>query len=446
MAPVPRRTSATGRSPVVVLGSGMAALGATERLRAAGEDFLVFDKNPFYGGHTATVRHRNGFLFDDGPHVSFTRDERVRRILDGFVEGRQHTVVARLNNYWQGHWITHPVQMNLHSLPKDLVVRILMDFVAAQAADTPPDIRTYRDWLTASYGPTFAQTFPEVYGRKYHTTGSENMTTDWLGPRMYRPDLSEILRGALGVPSPSVHYVTEFKYPEEGGFVSYLRPFANMPELRLRHEVVEIDPAKRTVRFANGHVQAYRALISSVPLPALVPLLRGVPARVSAAAQHLSFTNVVLVNLGIDREDLSEAQISYFYDEDIAFARLSFPHLFAQGTVPPGAGSIQAEIYFSERYRPLRVPPASLISRVVADLRRSGVLRPEDRITFREARVVPFANVIYDLDRATALQEVRDHLRETGLHSCGRYGAWDHAWTDEAFLSGERAAESVLSV
>jgi protoporphyrinogen oxidase len=423
----------------------MAALGATERLRAAGEEFLVFDKNPYHGGHTASFRHRSGFLFDDGPHVSFTRDERVRRILDGYVGGRQHTVAAHINNYWQGRWIAHPVQMNLHSLPHDLIVRILVDFVARQTADPPDDVGTYADWLVASYGPTFARTFPEVYGRKYHTTGPENMTTDWLGPRMYRPDLEEILRGALGEPGPNVHYVTEFRYPQEGGFVSYLSPFVRMPELRLRHDVVEINPAERVVCFANGHVQAYRALISSLPLPALVPLLRDVPARVSAAARLLSSTIAVIVNLGIDRDDLSEAHISYFYDEDIVFARLNFPHLLAPANVPPGAGSIQAEIYFSERYRPLEGQPARLIPRVIADLRRSGVLRREDQVIFREARIVPFANVIYDLERATALREVQGHVQEVGVHSCGRYGEWDHAWTDEAFVSGERAADAVLN-
>lgn len=439
-----RRVAMTASSPVVILGSGMAALGAAMRLRSAGVPFLVFDAPSFYGGHTSSRRHDDGFVFDDGPHVSFTRDERVRGLLTEYVAGREHTVPARINNYWQGHWLTHPVQMNLHGLPADVIVPVLVDFIEARSA-SPGPIINYRDWLMAAYGATFARTFPEVYGRKYHTIGPEAMTTDWLGPRMYRPGLDEILRGALGVPQDSTHYVTEFRYPDEGGFVSYLSPFGQMAELRLDHEVIGIDPHHRQVTFANGHRQPYGALISSIPLPVVIPLIAGTPAPVQDAASRLSFTSVVIVNLGIARGTLSDANITYFYDEDVVFARLNFPHLLSPSNTPPGAGSIQAEIYVSERYKPLTTSPEALIPRVLDDLQRTGVLNPDDEILHADAHLTRFANVIYDTDRTPALAAVQAYLQEIRVASCGRYGDWNHAWTDEAFLSGEQAAETVLA-
>ena len=441
--PNARRGALTAASPVVVLGSGMAALGAAMRLRDAGVPYLVFDASPFYGGHTSSRRHVDGFVFDDGPHVSFTRDERVRRLLTEYVAGQEHTVPAHINNYWQGRWLTHPVQMHLNELPADVVVPVLVDFIEARCAPPGP-IENYRDWLLAAYGATFASTFPEVYGRKYHTIGAEAMTTDWLGPRMYRPDLDEILRGALGASAENTHYVTEFRYPDDGGFVSYLSPFAQMDELRLDHEVVGIDPAERVVAFANGHRQPYGALISSIPLPVLVPLVATTPAAVLEASRRLSFTSVVIVNVGVDRNTLSDAHISYFYDEDVAFARLNFPHLLSSRNTPPGAGSIQAEIYVSERYKPLTVSPEAMIPRVLDDLHRTGVLARGDQILHADAHLARFANVIYDTDRAPALADIQPFLRQAGLLACGRYGEWNHDWTDESYLSGERAAAAVL--
>ncbi|MBA2631928.1 MAG: FAD-dependent oxidoreductase [Chloroflexi bacterium] len=421
----------------------MAGLGAAMRLRNEAVPYLVFDANPYYGGHTASERHEDGFVFDDGPHVSFTRDERIRGLFTQFVEGREHRVPADINNYWRGLWLTHPVQMNLRELPADLVVPILVDFIEARYAQAGP-IANYQDWLLAAYGATFARTFPEVYGRKYHTIGAEAMTTDWLGPRMYRPGMDEILRGAFG-PQESKHYVTEFRYPDEGGFVSYLSPFAEMVELRLGHKAVGIDPVERQLTFANGHRQTYGELISSIPLPALVPLIAGTPTRVQEASRRLSFSSVVIVNLGIGRDTLSDAHISYFYDEDIVFARLNFPHLLSPGNTPADAGSIQAEVYRSERYKPLTTSPEALIPRVVEDLRRTGVLTPDDTILHSDAHVTRFANVIYDTDREPALAEVQRHLDELGIVPCGRYGDWNHDWTDESFASGERAAERVLA-
>ena len=40
---------------------------------------------------------------------------------------------------------------------------------------------------------------------------------------------------------------------------------------------------------------------------------------------------------------------------------------------------------------------------------------------------------------------VHGYLDELGIAYCGRYGDWAYIWTDESFMSGEQAAEKVLS-
>jgi protoporphyrinogen oxidase len=262
---------------------------------------------------------------------------------------------------------------------------------------------------------------------------------------MYRPNLEEILRGALApAPTTDVHYVTTFRYPTYGGFGAYIQPLAEMPEVRLGHEVVGIDAKQRQLRFAGGGSAEYAQVISSIPLPDLIAMIDGAPADVLESAKRLAFTSTVLVNLGIDREDLSDGHITYFYDSDIIFPRISFPHMFSPKTVPPGAGSIQVETYFSDKYKPLRQPPKSLIDPVLSDLRKTGVLRDHDHVVFSEARVARYANVIYDLERAEAVKVVHGFLDDIGVLYCGRYGDWNHEWTDEAFVSGEQAAQTAL--
>ncbi len=436
--------SVPAATDVAILGTGMAAFGAAHRLAAAGVGFRAFDRADHIGGHTATYPAPGGFLFDDGPHVSFTKDPRIQAILAEQVGGRYETVQMFVDNYWHGHLVKHPVQCNLHGLPTDLVVDVIRDFAAVHAAPERP-IVDYADWLEAAYGPTFARTFPAVYGLKYHTIPPERMTTEWLGPRMYRPSLDEVLRGALEASTADVHYVTHFRYPAEGGFESYLRPFWTSHPPELGRELTGYEPAGRTLRFADGSVVQAAEVISSIALTDLVPLIDGVPDEVRAAASRLAFTTAVVVDVGVERADLSSAHLRYFYDEDIVFARLNFPHMLSPRTVPAGMGAVQAEIYFSDKYRPLDVPLGSLVERTVADLERVGILRPADRLPVRRARIVRHANVIYDRDRAAALPIVHDYLASIGLRYCGRYGDWDHSWTDEAFASGERAADAVLA-
>lgn len=421
----------------------MAGFGAAHQLSAAGHTPHIFERHSYHGGHATSFKHEGGWIFDDGPHLSFTKNDRIRDLFAASVGQQFEQIPVQANNYWRGHWIKHPAQCNLHGLPTDLLVKIITDFVAAGSAKSG-DIRTYADWLLASFGRTFAETFPMQYGRKFHTTTADNMSTDWLGPRLYRPTLEEVLRGALSPETADVHYITQCRYPTHGGFVSYFDRFLACAQTHLNHEVVEVDVGEKVLRFTNGTTVSYDALISSLPLPVLVKLIPQAPQEVRDAAARLAWTGVLLVNLGIDRPDVSKAHWSYFYDDDICFSRLSYPHMQSPHTVPPGCGSFQAEIYFSKKYKPLHDSPESYIPRVIADLKRCGLLKDSDRILFSEASVAPFAQVIFDLERADALTIVRGYLNDVGISTAGRYGEWGYLWTDESFMSGERAAEETL--
>src|SRR5262249_39070344 len=156
---------------------------------------------------------------------------------------------TRVNNYWKGHWIKHPAQCNLYGLPPELITKVIVDFTEA-AAIAQPKVENYEDWLRASYGNTFAETFPMEYTIKYHTTDARNLNTRWIGPRLYRPKLEEVLLGALKPSTPDVHYISHFRYPTRGGFKSYLHPFARMADMHLSHQVKRIDYKRKLLSFA----------------------------------------------------------------------------------------------------------------------------------------------------------------------------------------------------
>jgi len=324
-----------------------------------------------------------------------------------------------------------------------LITRIVLDFINAENAPQT-EIRNYEEWLRGSFGNTFAETFPMEYTIKYHTTTASNLNTDWIGPRLYRAKLEEVLRGALVPSSPDVHYISHFRYPTHGGFAAYLEPFTHMTDLKLGHEVANIDPRGRILKFANGRSASYGELVSSIPLPALIPMIEGVPSDVREAAARLACSEAVIVCLGIDRPDLLDAHWSYFYDQDIFFTRLSTPHLQSPKNVPPGCGSLQAECYYSPKYRPLDRTPESCIDLVIRDLIRCGVLRETDKILFRHAMHIPYANVIFDLESGPALAKVHGYLDDIGIGYCGRYGDYAYIWTDQAFVSGEKAAQRAI--
>ncbi len=133
---------------IAILGSGMAAFGAghavtQRRLSLVDVRQARMARRP----HRDLRRSGDGFVFDDGPHVSFTKDERIQDLLAGNVDQEYETSPAQVNNHWQGHWIKHPAQCNLHGLPTDLVVAVIKDFVAASRRRDDGRSRNYADWL-----------------------------------------------------------------------------------------------------------------------------------------------------------------------------------------------------------------------------------------------------------------------------------------------------------
>jgi protoporphyrinogen oxidase len=181
------------------------------------------------------------------------------------VDQQYHALQLNLNNYWHGYWPQHPVQLHLHGLPEEIVIKIIADFVEERQHPERP----VKDWLLSSFGRTFAESFPMQYTRKYHLTTAENMSTDWLGPRIYRPSIEEVLRGALSPAAPKVHYITHFRYPSNGGLVSYLKKFVPMGNLKLKLELVAIDPRARRLTFSNGVAAEYERSSPPCPCPTL---------------------------------------------------------------------------------------------------------------------------------------------------------------------------------
>ena len=106
--------------------------------------------------------------------------------------------------------------------------------------------------------------------------------------------------------------------------------------------------------------------------------------------------------------------------------------------------SIQAEIYFSDRYRPLTQPVESLIEPTLDGLRRMGVLREDDRIVAAEARLARYANIIYDADRAAALAVIEPYLARPRHRVLRPVRPLEPLLDRRVLRSGEAAATAAL--
>ncbi len=118
----------------LILGAGLAGLSCSYHL--GHENSLVLEKEGHAHGHIHT-RFRDGFTWDEGPHVSFTKHEYVKELFAKNVGGHFDEYEVRTTNYFKGHWIDHPAQSNFYQIPEPLRSTRLRDRINSSIYFSP---------------------------------------------------------------------------------------------------------------------------------------------------------------------------------------------------------------------------------------------------------------------------------------------------------------------
>lgn len=420
-----------------ILGGGIAGLSAGYHLALRNKPAVIFEQNSTWGGLCDNF-NVDGFRFDYCVHYSITDNKYVKKL---FADSTGcHTFAPKPYNYFRRLWIKHPVQNNLFPLPLAEKRKIIKSYLNREGnSSAEPD--NYEQWLCAQYGEYFARQFPARYTTKYWTVPPNMLSTSWIRNRLSPIDLVTLLYGCLHCDTTQSYYAPEIRYPKRSGYKSFLTRMASKCTIRLNKKVFEIDPILRKIIFKDGSHTYYDHLISSLPLPDLIGLIKDVPVPVQAAAENLMVTRVHLVSLGFKHPHIPPYPWFYIYDEDILPARAYSPGHKSSDNVPPGCSSLQFEIYSSKK-KPLIYSPEYLVDHVIANGRKMGLFDTSD-IVVSDYREVPYGNVVFEKNMPKLRGKVHQYLDQCGIHYIGRFGMWDYLWSDQSLLSGKKISDIV---
>lgn len=447
---------------VTILGAGLA--GISSSWHYGHENCVLFEKSIFHGGHASTET-RFGFTYDHGPHVSFTKHDYVRELFAVNTNGQFAEYPVRTRNFYQGSWIEHPAQAHLWQVPEIIRKQCADEMTAAATRDAQAS-ENYADWLFQAYGPTFARTFPFAYTRKYWTVEPELLTVDWLGPRMPKLSLNEIHAGLIPETYQNLHYITQIRYPQHGGYQSFFEPMATHARIQLGQEIVSIDLAAKRLWFADGGYHDYTKLVSTLPLPDFINRCQDVPSHVRHAASLLDCSQLLLVDVFAPHLQKIPGHWFYVYDEDKWSTRIHILERLASSNSPSGWTGVQSEVYFS-KHKPLTKKPQQIADEVAEELVTMGFVDAEllaNGSCHVQWRWSPYANVIFTHARKDALNCIWEWLGMHGLEResddlnafsnwpgeivsgdlvmAGRFAQWKYFWTDDCILRGLQIAKS----
>ena len=418
----------------IILGSGISGISAGYHLKKTGEDVIIYEKDNDWGGLCAYFSI-DGFRFDKFVHFTFSDDEYINKIFEESSPTYAHPSVS--SNYYKGYWLKHPAQDNIAPLPVEEKVKIVKGFIN-RSPKTVEKIENYEDWLRVQYGDYFAEKFPMVYTKKYWGLEAKYLETKWVGNRMHSPDIEDVLRGSYETQNKNFYYTSNMKYPQKGGFRSILNKCREGLDIRFNKEVVQIDTISKTVTFKDGTSANYTRLISSLPLPEIVKMVKNCPVEVQNCANNLHNTCGYMVSLGFNNPDVPKYLWFYIYDEEIIASRVYSPSRESLDNVPNGCSSLQAEIFFDCK---AEIPSKEEVMQNTICKLVSMNLFKEDEIVVKDIRFEKYANITFDKDIYKNRKVVLDYLQSQNIESIGRFGRWEYYWTHQAFKSGMDCAK-----
>ena len=432
----------------LIIGAGLTGLGAAYRLKQYDiTSFVVLDSADRVGGLAKSFQDDAGFNWDLGGHVLFSRDKRFIRCIDDAMgdDLLGHQRRAKVNV--AGQWTGYPFQDHIHQLSPKLSA--LCQEGLFNAPGPNGQTHSFRDWIYHAFGDGICRLFMEPYNQKIWTVPLEKMGFYWVNDRV------SVSPHNLSVPKQSDQITwgpnSDFRYPRNGGIGAIAaklnRKFPS--QIRLHHEVSEINLLEKVATVVGGTSYRYNALLSTIPLDNLIKkIIRPPQIDLLGAADRLRHNCVAVVGIGLDMVCDRQTSWMYFPGQECPFYRLTNLHNYSPTNTPKGKNqtALMAEVAFSPGQSE---DESALISTVIDGLFTTGIIdrADEEKIISTWSIKIPYAYPIPTLDRDQALAVIHPYLENHSIFSRGRFGGWKYEVgnMDHSFMQGFEWAERMIA-
>ena len=317
----------TSERKLGILGAG--ASGLSLALLAEG-DSLIIEKNRRPGGHASSVCV-DGWVFDFGPHIMFSRDKLALDCMVASLGENVHR--CRRNNKvaLAGALAGYPIENDLAALPLPLRSDAVVSMMKAR--ETTSESHNLAEWFDANFGDVLTSAYFRPYNEKVWNVPLEDLSMVWA-ERIPQPPLEDVIRGALGERSEGYLHQLYYSYPLRGGYAALMSAWAagvRSEDMVLGSAVTAIRPtgtgagvvvetAERDWRFDQ--------VVSTLPLRNLVDMVPGVPEPVAAAVSRLIVNPMLIATFGFEGHDPNQYTAVYIPDADYLVNRVSYPAVF----------------------------------------------------------------------------------------------------------------------
>jgi protoporphyrinogen oxidase len=421
-----------------ILGGGLAGLSLAYFL---GEDTEVLEKDDSCGGLCRSYHHE-GFTFDMGGHIIFSRDTEILDFELELLRGKVDKHFRAVSIWFKNRLVKYPFENGLNVLDPQDKFDCLYNFL--ENPQRPQ--ANFEDWIYNTFGKGLAEHYLLPYNAKIWKTPATEMGTHWV-ERVPRPSVEEIVKAALGVETEGYTHQLYFHYPTKGGFQVLPDTFESL----VKGRVTKNFAIKRIARTPAGWVVSdgsqerfYKKIVCAMPIFDFIRALEDVPPEVTRAVDGLQYNSMICVLVGLKKKKQEFNKLGlYFPQNDLIFHRISYLDYYGKNYTPPGCSSIQAEITARENSALWAMSDSEVTKEVVDGLAREQLIDASDVIT-TTVRRTKYAYPIYHLDREKNLEIIQAYCKEQGVELCGRFAEFIYYNSDGILRSSKTVSTRIL--
>ena len=396
---------------VIIIGAGISGLSAAHHLPG---EYLVLEKENVIGGLSTQYTPPDGgdYRFDFGGHYFHFKDKgEIKKYVERFGrfrEFRRKSAVYMLDRY-----IPYPLQYHLSYLPAPLKKAALGEILARKKRGT----HNLQEYLEHNFGPTLFSLFFKPFLNKYYGTGLADLAADMDKGSIPVPDEKSAVAGYRGKGFSQTGYNPVFYYPEnslEDFIETYAAGIQKGRHIKLNEEVVEIDIDKKKVKTGNNTYE-YETLINTMPLKHLLKAINQ-NARFPSH-EKLRHISTLVCNIVLKKRRkrlhwvyLPETQFPFYRAGYYPYRGITVTYL--EKTIKTMVGeAANRDILFDE---------------ILFTLKKLKFIESKDDILYFDARLIPVSYILFDREWHKVVPAALKDLKEYGIHSTGRYGAWNY--------------------
>ena len=423
---------------VGILGGGLAGLLLAYELKKLGIRATVIEKEPTVGGLCRSL-NVNGYTFDYGSHILFSKDKALLEYLLKFLNGNYISHYRNTKILYKGKLVKYPFENGLHDLDINERYECVIDFINAYIArnyekKTPP--QNFKEWCYYVFGKSISEKYLIPYNEKIWKRPLEEISLEWVGGRVPNPPFEDILKSALGIPTEGYTHQLNFYYPLRGGIQALVEGIASKldrSQILTEFEVKTLKIEDQKFYISNGKKELeFDKVISSIPLLELIKAIKNVPKDIVNISRRLQYNSLVVIMLGLPKSAILVKNVHWLYvPHEGIFHRISFLHNYSQHMAPKNKGSILAEVSIPNGKKPNL---KEILEITKEDLEKLCIIKNKEDTEIEHAEYVKYAYIVYDHAYTISRETIIKYLKSIGIDVLGRFGSWKYLNMDAVAL------------